>query len=140
MGIFLVPRRGLEPPSLSRPAPKAGVSANFTTWARCHTRILGKRDWGRGEGSTPTGLIPLSGPNSLTTWHKSQSRFFYVKEIMVKESAKCLLPRLACRWATWLCPTKRKTTPSSGYCLGSFVRPAGFEPATVCLRGNCSTN
>jgi site-specific DNA recombinase len=28
-----VPRRGLEPPHLTAPEPKSGVSTNFTTWA-----------------------------------------------------------------------------------------------------------
>ena len=32
-GFHIVPRRGLEPPCLAAPAPKAGVSTNFTTWA-----------------------------------------------------------------------------------------------------------
>jgi len=28
-----VPRRGLEPPHLTAPEPKSGVSTNSTTWA-----------------------------------------------------------------------------------------------------------
>ena len=31
----IVPRKGLEPSRLAAPAPKAGVSTNFTTWAMC---------------------------------------------------------------------------------------------------------
>lgn len=31
--VVKMPRKGLEPPHLTAPEPKSGVSTNFTTWA-----------------------------------------------------------------------------------------------------------
>ncbi len=31
--LFVVPRKGLEPPHLAAPEPKSGASTNFATWA-----------------------------------------------------------------------------------------------------------
>ena len=46
----------------------------------------------------------------------------------------------------WIAPLAPKASASANFATRAFikllnrVRPAGIEPATVCLRGNCSTN